>query len=71
VAAKLSAELKKWRGVKGRGRKARGKFSQVEAAMRLGVPLQTYQQWEHGRHEPQGLALEMVRARIRREKSST
>lgn len=48
----FAAKLKKWRGVKGSGRLARGKFSQPRAAAILGVPPRTYEQWESGRHEP-------------------
>lgn len=67
MAAKLSSQLKKWRGVIGHGRKARGaNFTQDEAASRLGVSLRTYQQWEHGRHEPRGLALKTVKDQIAR-----
>jgi DNA-binding transcriptional regulator YiaG len=63
----LSAQLKKWRGVSGKGKGLRGdNFTQEEAAGRLGVPLATYRDWEQGRKAPRGLALEMVRQKIAR-----
>lgn len=52
--------LKAWRGVTGRGKKARGKFSQAAAAARLGVPLRTYQNWEIGRYQPVGFARSII-----------
>jgi DNA-binding transcriptional regulator YiaG len=62
----LSAQLKKWRGVSGKGKGLRGdNFTQEEAAGRLGVPLATYKDWEQGRKSPRGLALEVVLGRIK------
>jgi len=60
----LSKKLKEWRGVKGSGRKARGEFSQVAAAARLGVPARTYTDWEQGRRTPRGIALQTILERI-------
>jgi hypothetical protein len=59
----LSAQLKKWRGVDD-ARDGRGDFTQEEAAARLGVPSATYKDWEQGRKNPRGLALEMVLQKI-------
>lgn len=56
----LAKHLKAWRGVTGRGRRVRGQFSQADAARILGVPVRTYESWEHGRHQPVGLALAFV-----------
>lgn len=61
----LSAQLKKWRGVAGRGKGTRGAFTQGDAAARLGVPLATYKDWEQGRKSPRGLALATVLDRIK------
>ena len=61
----LPKRLKQWRGVTGKGRKARGKFSQVEAARLLGVPFGSYLQWENGRHTPTGFALQAIIKRIK------
>jgi DNA-binding XRE family transcriptional regulator len=59
---KFADKLKKWRGVKGSGRLARGKFSQPKAAAILGVPPRTYEQWESGRHAPSEFVKRMVLA---------
>ena len=59
-AMDLAKQLKAWRGVTGRGRKARGEMSQTEAAKRLGVPLRTYQKWEQGETQPADFALKFV-----------
>lgn len=48
----LSAKLRAWRGVT--GEPPRGAFSQGAAAAYLGVPLDTYQNWEQGRTGPGG-----------------
>lgn len=61
----LPKQLKAWRGVKGEGRMARGKFSQADAADRLGVPVKTYIDWEQGRRVPRGLALSALLERIK------
>jgi hypothetical protein len=58
----FAEKLQKWRGVTGRGRKARGKIPQAQAATMLGVNLRTYQDWESGRHEPVGFALSQIEA---------
>lgn len=62
---KLSTQLKRWRGVSGRGRQARGRFDQAAAAAQLGTSLRTYQDWEQGRSTPRGLALSTVLERIK------
>ncbi len=56
--------LKRWRGVKGEGRTARGKFSQAQAAERIGVPLKTYTDWEQGRREPRGLSRQALLGKV-------
>jgi DNA-binding transcriptional regulator YiaG len=61
----LSKRLKAWRGVKGKGRSARGEFSQAEAARRLGVPPKTYLDWEQARRVPRGFALQALLERIK------
>lgn len=58
-------DLRKWRGVKGRGRKARGEISQAEAAEILAVPLRTLQDWESGRHEPAGFVAALLNAKMK------
>src|SRR6266576_7197041 len=63
--------LQQWRGVAGRGRGARGDFSQIDAAAHLGVSKRTYENWEQGRREPQGLARAVVYERIRSKPSTS
>ena len=52
----MKTKLKSWR------RKL--KLSQAQAAAKLGVPIDTLQNWEQGRNEPKGLAREMVIQRL-------
>src|SRR6266566_3575232 len=63
--------LQQWRGVTGRGRGARGDFSQIDAADHLGVSKRTYENWEQGRREPQGLARVVVSERIKSKPSTS
>jgi DNA-binding transcriptional regulator YiaG len=42
------------------------KLSKVDAAALLGVPYRTFQDWEYGRRTPQGLALELIAAKLTR-----
>jgi DNA-binding transcriptional regulator YiaG len=46
------------------------KLSQSEAAAKWGISLRTLQQWEQGRSQPQGLAMQKLRELIASTKSS-
>ena len=61
---KISAQLKAWRKVND-SKNSRGDFTQREAAGLLGVPLKTYIDWEQGRRGPVGIALQVVKERIK------
>jgi DNA-binding transcriptional regulator YiaG len=52
----LADDLRSWR--------ERNRFSQSAAAMKLNISKRTLEGWEHGRHEPRGLALVALRAKI-------
>jgi DNA-binding transcriptional regulator YiaG len=41
------------------------KLTQAKAAALLGVPLRTFQDWEYARRAPQGLALELITAKLK------
>jgi DNA-binding transcriptional regulator YiaG len=49
VTMNLISDLKTYRAIH--------KFTQAEAALRIGVPIDTLQNWECGRNTPRGLAL--------------
>lgn len=49
VTMNLISDLKSYRAIH--------KFTQAEAALRIGVPIDTLQNWECGRNTPRGLAL--------------
>ena len=49
VNMNLISDLKTYRAIH--------KFTQAEAALRIGVPIDTLQNWECGRNTPRGLAL--------------
>lgn len=53
----FARELKAWR--------KRAKLSQSQAAVKLGIPTKTLQNWEHGRNTPGALAQEALRATLR------
>jgi putative transcriptional regulator len=52
----LPEQLRAWR--------KRNKLSQVTGAMKLKVSPRTLQNWEQGRREPQGFALQQLREKI-------
>ncbi len=53
----LSRKLAAWR--------RRCGLTQLAAAEKLGCPLQTLQQWEHGRRTPRGFALAALLERLK------
>lgn len=42
------------------------RLSQPDAALRLGVPYRTFQDWEYGRRSPRGLARQLITEKLRK-----
>jgi len=54
---KLPEKIKRWRASRG--------FSQAAAAVALGVPVRTLQNYESGHRSPRGLALEALLSKLK------
>lgn len=61
----LKDKLRLWRKA---DRIGRGEITQVNAALRLGVPLKTLQAWESGRYAPRGITLRAIEQIINQER---